>query len=184
MNKIKILGIIIFLAIIISSCKNKEEVGVPAPVGNEFLTTTILKLQNLANLTDTTSIRYQVIGSNPVQITPDSLLLKKNAKYNCTVVILDVTKSPVDTVSIVVKQRANYHLFFFYPTTGLNLSDTITDHDSNIPSLPLGLTSVITTGNASIGTLQVILRHQPNVKNGTYAPGSTDLDVFFPVKIK
>ena len=60
----------------------------------------------------------------------------------------------------------------------------ITDQDTNVPPLPVGLMSVITTGNTSTGTLEVILRHQPNVKNGTYPPGSTDLDVFYPVKIE
>lgn len=184
MNKINIISIITLFAIIFSSCNNKEEQGVPAPIGNEFLTTTILKLQNINIPTDTASISYQVIGDNPVQVSPDSLTLKKNSKYNCTIVILDVTKTPVDTVSIVIKQRQNYHLFFFRPTASLALTDSITDHDTNIPPLPVGLLSVMTTGNASIGTLEVILRHQPNVKNGTYPPGSTDLDVFYPVKIE
>ena len=184
MNKIKIFGIVILLALIISSCSNKEEQGVPAPIGNEFLTTTILNLQNVSNPADKPSISYQVIGTNPVVINPDTLVLQKNSKYNCTVVILDVTKTPVDTVSTVIKQRANYHLFFFRPTTGLALTDSITDLDTNVPPLPVGLQSVITTTGSSTGTLEVILRHQPNVKNGTYPPGSTDLDVFYPVKIK
>ncbi len=184
MNKIKILGTVTLLAVLFSSCNNKEEAGVPAPIGNEFLTTTILKLQNINIPTDTASISYQVIGDNPVQISPDTLILKKNSKYNCTVVILDVTKIPVDTVSIVIKARANYHLFVFRPSTSLALMDSITDQDTNIPPLPVGLLSTMTTGNASIGTLEVILRHQPNVKNGTYPPGSTDLDAFYPVKIQ
>jgi len=184
MNKITILSIVTLLAIIFSSCNNKEEQGVPAPIGNEFLTTTILNLQNENNPSDKPSISYQVIGTNPVVINPDTLVLQRNSKYNCTIVILDVTKTPVDTVSNVIKERANYHLFFFRPSATLALTDSITDHDTNVPALPVGLLSVITTGNSSTGTLEVILRHQPNVKNGTYPPGSTDLDVFYPVKIE
>ena len=133
MNKINILSIITLSQLYISSCNNKEEQGVPAPIGNEFLTTTILNLQNINIPTDTPSISYKVIGDNPVQVSPDSLTLKKNSKYNCTIVILDVTKTPVDTVSIVIKQRANYHLFFFSPTASTGTTDSITDHDTNIP---------------------------------------------------
>jgi hypothetical protein len=37
---------------------------------------------------------------------------------------------------------------------------------------------------ASTGYLQVVLRHQPNVKDGTFAPGSTDFDAGFKVTIQ
>ena len=174
--------LILFITLVITSCK-KEEQGVSAPLGNEFLTTTILNLQNTQVPSDKPTIRYKLVGSNPAVITPDSLALAANATYKCTIVILDETKTPADTVSKVIWQRANIHLFFFRPTPGLTFTDSITDRDTNIPPLPVGLQSIMRTGAASTGSLEVILRHQPNVKNGTYAPGSTDLDVTYPVKI-
>ncbi len=71
------------------------------------------------------------------------------------------------------------------PTGGpLNLLVTITDHDSNPQQYPIGLESNFVTGAAGTGWLRVVLRHQPNTKNGTFAPGSTDLDVGFSVSIK
>jgi hypothetical protein len=39
------------------------------------------------------------------------------------------------------------------------------------------------TGAASSGTIRVVQRHQPNAKNGTYSPGSTDFDITFAVNI-
>ncbi|HSZ72153.1 MAG TPA: hypothetical protein VK750_05715 [Cytophagaceae bacterium] len=66
----------------------------------------------------------------------------------------------------------------------LNVVFTITDHDSNPQVYPLGLQSSVATGVASTGWLRLVLRHQPNVKNGTYAPGSTDLDVGFNVTVQ
>jgi hypothetical protein len=56
--------------------------------------------------------------------------------------------------------------------------------DSNNPPLQIGLTDNFVTGAASNGILRVVLRHQPNAKNGTYPPGSTDLDVTYAVSIK
>lgn len=184
MTNYNLLTLISLSLLFISGCSNKEEQGVTAPIGNEFLTTTILDLQNLNNPSDKPTISYKLIGTNPAVITPDTLILKKQTSYKCTVVILDETKTPPDTVSIVIKERANYHLFFFRPSAGLAISDSITDRDTNVPPLPVGLQSIMTTANASTGILEVILRHQPNVKNGTYPPGSTDLDVFYPVKIE
>ena len=66
----------------------------------------------------------------------------------------------------------------------LNLAVTRTDMDSNNPPLQIGLTDNFVTGAASNGILRVVLRHQPNAKNGTYPPGSTDLDVTYAVSIK
>ena len=66
----------------------------------------------------------------------------------------------------------------------LNLSVTRTDLDSNNPPLQIGLSDKFVTGAASNGILRVVLRHQPNAKNGTYDPGSTDLDVTYAVNIK
>ncbi|MDR3711671.1 MAG: hypothetical protein P4L51_02560 [Puia sp.] len=67
--------------------------------------------------------------------------------------------------------------------TALNLVVTRTDLDNNNPPLQIGLQDQFVTGAASSGTLRVVLRHQPNAKNGTYDPGSTDLDVTYAVTI-
>ncbi|MEJ7665938.1 MAG: hypothetical protein WKG07_43680 [Hymenobacter sp.] len=61
---------------------------------------------------------------------------------------------------------------------------TPTDTDNNKTPLALGLADSFVTGAASTGYLRVVLRHQPNVKDGSYAPGSTDFDAGFNVTIK
>jgi hypothetical protein len=61
---------------------------------------------------------------------------------------------------------------------------TTTDTDTNNPPLPIGFKTSFKTGAASTGYLRVVLRHQPNVKDGTFAPGSTDLDAGFTVSIQ
>ena len=66
----------------------------------------------------------------------------------------------------------------------LNLTVTRTDLDTNNPPLQVGLTDNFVCGAASNGIVRVVLRHQPNAKNGTFGPGSTDLDVTYVVNIK
>ncbi|NOT74387.1 MAG: hypothetical protein HOP08_05615 [Cyclobacteriaceae bacterium] len=150
----------------------------------------------------------------PVDISQANIILKPNSTYNATLTLLDKTQSPAFIVSDEVKERENYHLVFYQPLrtsqsliipndpndpddiypepiptpipagNNLNLSITITDHDTNVPQLPLGLDSKFVTGTASTGWLRIVLRHQPNGKDGSYAPGETDLDVGFTVTIQ
>jgi hypothetical protein len=68
--------------------------------------------------------------------------------------------------------------------TALNLRISRTDLDSNTPPMQIGLQNMVYTGAASTGILRVVMRHQPNAKNGTYAPGSSDFDVTYAVIIQ
>ena len=206
-----VIALVIF-SLAYSSCSKEEKNVTPAPPGNEFLTTVELKMQNTADPKDTLTAIWRQLDpteANPPDTSMAVLNLKANSTYNGQVIILDETQTPAETVSDEIKERANYHLFFFQPTpispanlviskttpyipgtatsaTGpyLNLTVSRTDEDTNNPPLQVGLTDQFVTGDASTGWLRVVLRHQPNVKDGTYPPGSSDLDVNFKVNIK
>ncbi|HTJ51011.1 MAG TPA: hypothetical protein VL443_16230 [Cyclobacteriaceae bacterium] len=219
MNLKKSISMMMAGALIIFSCNKDEQVVAPT-ISNEALTTVQLQLVNVADGTDKPTAQWEQLLDNngnplPVDVSEANLNLKANATYTAKLVLLDKTQSPVFNVSDEIKERANYHLFFYqplptdqplvipnnYPTdqndiypepiptpipagSNLNLSIVITDHDNNSQQYPLGLETKFTTAAASSGWLRIVLRHQPNVKNGTYAPGSTDLDVGFNVKIQ
>jgi len=150
--------------------------------------------------------------ANGPDVSKALLNLKPNATYNVTVGLLDKTQTPTFDVAAEIKDRANIHSFFFQPLpttqalvipaptgadtyplpiptpvpTGapLNLTVARTDRDTNTTPLPVGLTNTFVTGAASTGYLQVVLRHQPNSKDGSYTPGSTDFDAGFRVTIQ
>ncbi len=211
MTKFKSLSLLLCGATLFFAGCSKEEQAVAPTIANESLTTVVLKLTNQADVSDTTSCRYKYYFDNSGNVkSSDStvLKLKANAKYNVVVNIYDEQQTPVFNVGNEIRERQNYHLLFFQPTpissasliTGntspyipgtltsskgpyLNLAVSRTDRDTNSPALEVGLTDLFTTGAASAGNLEVILRHQPNAKNGTFAPGSTDLDVNFKVAI-
>jgi hypothetical protein len=65
----------------------------------------------------------------------------------------------------------------------LNLVVNRTDLDDNNPPMQIGIHTQWVTGAASSGTIRVVQRHQPNAKNGTYPPGSSDFDITFAVNI-
>ncbi|HEX8656934.1 MAG TPA: hypothetical protein VF690_05345, partial [Hymenobacter sp.] len=74
------------------------------------------------------------------------------------------------------------HMFFFESTPASLLNITRTDRDSK--NLEVGLASQVVTTAAGTGTLKITLRHQPGTKNGTFAPGDTDVEVTFPVTVQ
>jgi hypothetical protein len=221
---------------VLAGCNKKASSVTPSLPGNEFLTTVQLYLVNANDATDVHTGSWSQMSPYTHTYQVDSayfnnafLNLKANSTYNARVIILDSTKSPVDSVSDEILQRENYHLFFFQPspilasniiisntttdipqsywitndatdtTAGgvsineialqpgggnpLNLTVTRTDMDNNNPPLQIGLQDQFVTGAASTGTLRFVLRHQPNAKNGTYAPGSTDFDFTLAVSI-
>lgn len=197
-----VLGTALFYA----SCSSKSEQAVAPNIANETITQASLKFTNEANPADTTSCTYTFHVDNNGNVTStDStkLTLKANSVYDAVVYMLDQTQKPVFVVSDEIKDRQNYHLFFYQPTpinTAPVISNTTpyipgtpvdtqdpplqltiqrTDHDTNNPPLEVGLKAKFTTKGASTGNLRWVLRHQPNAKNGTYEPGSSDLDVNF-----
>ncbi|MEO8085996.1 MAG: hypothetical protein ABI763_04200 [Bacteroidota bacterium] len=172
----------------VASCNKEEQTVTPAPPGNEFLTTTILTCINSSAPFDTVIGTWRDLTPEDT-LPPDTsqaiLNLKKNSVYNVSIGLLDETTNPAGDIGADVLSRGNYHLFCFNTSSSLgnNFSITRTDHDTNNPPLAIGLKNNFTTINTSIGTLEVILRHQPNVKNGSCDPGSTDLDVNFQVNV-
>ena len=167
----------------ISSCKKEEEILVPAPPGNEFITTASITATNSADTTDILVVRWidltpgDAVG--PTQI--DTLKLRANAIYTCKISLLDETILPAGDIGEDISERRNYHIFCFSSTGLSGFSMVATDLDTNTPALPFGMENKIITGAAGNGSIEVALKHQPNVKDGSCTPGSVDFNVVYPV---
>ena len=170
--------------LLLNGCKKEEKVVSPPLPSNEFLTTVRLVATNSANPADVQTVSVKGLPDQPVDYSNATLNLKKNSTYHVTVSFLDETTSPIGNITEDIYDRRNYHLICF-TETGLNLTINKTDLDTNNPPLPIGLADDFITGDVSAGagSLNVQLRHQPNAKNGSCDPGSSDADVDFPVNI-
>jgi len=196
-----------------TGCSKKPEESVAPNIANEELTTVQLAVRNTQAPFDVdTATWQQLLGANGIPLPVDTskafLSLHTNTIYAVQVLIFDKTQTPPTNVTAEILVRENYHLFYFQPTpispanliisdtttnipgtltsaTGpyLNLTVKRTDHDTNVPPLQVGLLDNFYTRDSSSGNLRVVLRHQPNAKNGTYAPGSSDLDVNYHITI-
>ena len=175
-----------FSLLALQSCKKDDnEVSSPAPPANEseVITTLRITFTDSANTADVRTAEFRdPDGPGGMAYDRfDTIRLDSNCTYFATILLLNETASPVDTISNEVLEEADDHLFCFTPS-GSSASVTVTDRDGN--NLPIGLQSTWITTSAGSGTMNVTLHHQPGIKNGDCALGETDVEVLFVVEIE
>ncbi|MBN8857716.1 MAG: hypothetical protein J0H29_04970 [Sphingobacteriales bacterium] len=181
----KITGVLVLslvLVFVYNSCKKEEKTVSPPDPENEFLTTVQLIITNASDPTDKQTVAVKQMPDEDIDYSDATINLKKNTVYDVSVKFLDETTNPAGDITKDIYDRRNYHLICFN-VSGAKLTVERTDKDTNTPALEIGLEDKFTTGDASSGSLNVQLRHQPNAKNGSCEPGSSDADVDFPVNI-
>jgi len=163
------------------SCKKDDSSPKRPPVGTnegEVITSVIVQVSDSAGIWPSQSFMFRdpdgAGGSPPLQFDTIRIPVLKTLLVH--LILLDETKSPADTISNDILDEAVNHLFFF-EHTGVDITTTYLDSDSN--GLPLGLETKWITGSAATGTSRIILKHQPGVKDGTITPGATDVDITF-----
>lgn len=179
------LAFLFMLATLLYSCKKDDnDVKNPIPPGNEneVITTLRITLVDSLNTSDVRVFEFRdPDGPGGVPFDRfDTIRLDSNRTYLATVLLLNETVSPTDTISQEVANEADDHLFCYVPA-GTSTSVWITDQDSQ--GLPLGLYSTWYAGQAATGTLEVSLHHQPGIKNGDCSLGETDVEVNFVVQV-
>jgi hypothetical protein len=190
--RLSVKGSLVLLAASIftfTSCKKEEVIVTPSVASNEYMTTVKLRFENKSNPNDTLWAVWKDLTPND-QNAPDTsgaiINLDTNKIYKVSVKILDETKNPVVDITEDIRERGNFHFFTFFTTGTIssNLTIEATDFDTNPTPFHIGLENEFkTNGTVSTGRLEGVLKHQPNTKNGTFAPGNSDIDVFFTLNI-
>jgi hypothetical protein len=87
-----------------------------------------------------------------------------------------------------IVEEDDEHQIFYVFAGAASLSAVYADSDGD--GNPIGLLTTVTTGDASTGTAQIILRHEPmkgssaTIDNPAAAGGETDVEVTFDVTIQ
>ncbi|MBN8703824.1 MAG: hypothetical protein J0M08_12220 [Bacteroidetes bacterium] len=188
MNTLKtilVLTNLTFLLLINSCKKDDDKVPNPEPPANEseVITTVKLSFIDSAGLVPSVEATFKDPDGDGGNIPTvfDTIKLKANTTYYASVILLDETKNPADTISNEVQEEAEDHLFCYYPSA-ISISILTTDVDAN--GYLVGLHSKWRVGSIGTGATQVILKHQPEIKNGSCSLGETDIDILFPTKIE
>jgi hypothetical protein len=174
----------------LTACKKddpKPPTGTPTPPNEQELITTVKLYFTSADGLDEREWQWQDLdgdGGNAPVIT--TVPLAANTVYAVRIEVLDESNpNDVEDITEEIEEEADEHQFFFI-VTNANASIVYTDQDDD--GNPLGLETLWTLGNASNGTVTVILRHEldkyaPGVSAGdiTNAGGDTDIEVTFPL---
>lgn len=177
-------------AITFQSCKDEEDPKPEAPKApsnpQEIITTVQLFL--IDGTGDTVVGTWRDIdgdGPGAPQIT--GLTLKPATDYLGGVLILDESKSPVDTVSNEITEEDYAHQFFYTAQGGVASRLAIQRLDRDSLQLPVGQAITVNTnsGAAATGNLNVVLKHYDGIAKSTDPTvGETDVEVNFPVTIQ
>lgn len=181
-SKFRLAAVLLATPLLFASCKKDTEDPKPDE-DNEQITTVSYVLTPATGAAVTATWR-DIDGTGGNAPTISALGLKPNTTYTGNIILLDETKTPVVVTSDEVAKEKDEHLFFYESTPAGLLGITRTDRDSK--NLEVGLATRLVTNAAGTGTLKITLRHQPGagVKNGTFAPGDTDIEVAFPVTVQ
>jgi hypothetical protein len=186
MKNSKILAIALVSVFTFSSCSNDDD---PIAVNEEEVITTVTTTLKAGNQTITmTSRDLDGNGPNAPVVTVSGDLLV-NTTYTGAVSFLNELETPVDDITLEVKEEGDEHQLFFQAPTAIG-AFAYTDADVN--GKPIGLTFTLKTGaTATTGNIVVTLIHEPiknaqGVENGdiTNAGGATDARIIYPVQVK
>lgn len=186
MKKNLLFLLVLTATLALGACSDDDDNN-PDPVNEEELITTLrLTIAPEGGGPAVTLESVDIDGDGPgaPEVTVSGNLMP-NTSYIGNVLFINETVDPADNVTIEVLEEADEHQVFFIPSSALNITPTYLNFDNN--GNPLGTSIALVTGDTSFGTLNVVLRHEPNKPNdGTLADagGETDIDVSFEVTVQ
>ena len=179
------------------SCSDDDDVNPIVEIPEEVITNVDVTLTPdnggdpvVLSFVDTDGISFGEEGEIIAQST-----LEANTTYRGAFSITNTLAEDEEEMNVTAEilELDNEHQFFFIPdvTSDLEITD-ITYNDIDDNEYPVGLDFSFTTGAASSGDFNIVLRHEPNksaagVSDGDITnetDGSTDFDLFFPIVVE
>jgi hypothetical protein len=173
--------------ITLGSCKKDDDLPeLPQPVVNEPEEITTVEL----HFTETVSNAHihaswaDTDGPGGADPVIESITLDSGSNYNVEVLFLDESGDVAEDITAEIKEEDDDHIICFEPEGGLESILAITRTDSD-GTYEVGLESNWVATNKASGGLHLSLKHQPDgLKDGSCAPGDTDIEVHFDITIQ
>ena len=171
----------IVATLVFSACSNDDD-NTPDEVNEEEVITTLILTLTPEGGGPTVTFQSQDLdgdGAGAPELTVTGQL-EANTTYTSTIVFLNETEDPAENITLEVIEEADEHQVFYIAGGALNITPTYLDGDGD--GNPLGVLMGFETGDASLGNLTIVLRHEPNKPNdGTLADagGETDIEAVF-----
>jgi hypothetical protein len=170
----------------LASCKKDD----PQPDTNEEEVITTMQLVFVPQGGGTT-VTYKFDdpdGPGGTAPTQDVIQLQASKVYDVSIQLLNKTVTPAEDITVEVAEESDAHRFYFEPSAASNI--TVNGLNNDINGIPLGITSVWTTGAAGVGTNKITLRHYPGTPPNKAAgdpvnstKSGTDIEVEFSTAV-
>ena len=192
MKKINLLlALGVFSMLFITSCEKDEPDDPIIPNEQEVITTLNYTLTPESGTPIILSFRDLDGDGGNEPIMSDGTLAS-GMSYIGSMELLNELEDPAEDITLEVAEEELEHQFFYETSFPTELSDVnIAYNDLDEEGNPIGLSTVLTTGEMGSGTITVTLRHEPNkdaagVSSGDIANagGETDIEVTFNVEIQ
>lgn len=171
--------IIAAITVFIACEKDEKKVTNPGNGEEEELITTVRLIFDYDSLSlpvDTFTFK-DIDGPGGLGPTVfDTIKLVASENYTVQAEFLNESTAEAEDITEEILAENTEHIIC-YSSSEDDLLITRTDSDGNYE---VGLQSSWSSTEASIESVTVTLKHQPNVKDGTCAPGETDVEVVFP----
>ncbi|MCB9251427.1 MAG: hypothetical protein H6605_03115 [Flavobacteriales bacterium] len=149
---------------------------------NDFVTTIRLELRDSAS-----GVQFNYYYRNPegtkgnMPLQWDSMLLDTQRTYYTTVFYLNES-NPNAIVNIntrILNNKKDYLICYNDSATGIDVIPVDTDDN-----YPIGISTKWYTKNTAVGNIDILLKHQPGIKNGDCSPGEIEESIRFNLKIR
>lgn len=187
MKSIKFLTMAFIASLVFISCNDDDDDHPEDVHEEELITEVIVTLVPNGGGTTVTLIATDLDGEegpNP-PVYDVSGPLTTGVSYMGSVEFWNTAENPAEDITEEVAEEDDEHQVFYIVGSGLDAAVTYDDQDGD--GNPVGLEFTLDAGAVSTGTLNVVLRHEPNKPNDgslSDAGGSTDVDVTFDVEIE
>jgi hypothetical protein len=176
--------LLLVAVLLFSQCDTED----PEPENEEELITTLeMTFSPIGGGDEVVFSVFDEDGDGPIEPVYTNGTLAANTRYNVSIEVRNDEEG--EDITEEIEEEDEEHQFFFQKTSGLNIEFNYDDEDGN--GNPIGLSTVFSTGDASTGSLVVILRHEPDKSaNGAVngdpsnAGGETDIEANFDVTIE
>lgn len=176
-----IYGLSLLALVLFAGCK--DPVDPIDPNEEELITKVQLSFSEVGNPSNAFTATYSDPdgdgGNNAVQF--DTIRLDSGRVYNARIALYDESDpGNIENITNEVQAEADAHLFC-YTVSGPSVSILRTDSDG---TYEIGIATTWTASGIGTGTVLVELKHQPEgQKNGTCAPGATDVSLNFVLEV-
>tara|TARA_B110000091_G_C13699194_1_gene425510 strand:+ start:231 stop:821 length:591 start_codon:yes stop_codon:yes gene_type:complete len=182
---------VIALTLGMVGCSKDEDVPEPSVTGGttttppndeELITSAIISFVDTAGIQPSVQYAFRDPdgdgGNTPTQ--HDTIRLVANTYYNATIQLLNESVTPAEDITLEVQQEDDEHLFCYAPSN----TNVVIDRTDSDGAYEVGIATFWSTGAVATGTTTVTLKHQPDVKDGTCAPGDTDVEITFVTEVQ